>query len=60
MVAELEFVPVDESAANFDVGGDGRVLVVRPTSVGEWRGHLEVVVGWGTKLELSTRSIRAR
>ena len=49
VVAELEFVPVDESAANFDVGGDGRVLVVRPTSVGEWRGHVEVILEWSER-----------
>jgi len=42
------FLPMDESAANYDVAGDARVLVVRPTSVGEWRWHLEVVSGWGS------------
>ena len=47
VVAEMAFVPVDESAANYDVAGDGRVLVVRPTSVGEWRGHVEVILDWG-------------
>jgi Tol biopolymer transport system component len=46
VVAEMAFLPMDESAANYDVAGDGRVLVVRPTSVGEWRGHLEVVSHW--------------
>lgn len=44
LVAEIDCVATEESVANYDVGADGRLLVVRPTSRESYRKHLEVVL----------------
>ena len=46
VVAELDFLPTEEARANYDVGPDGRVLIVRSTSKESYLGHIEIVQPW--------------
>src|SRR6185436_8737783 len=49
-IAQLDFIPSDESEANYDVAPDGRLLVVRSTSKESYQHHVNVVLHWPAEL----------
>jgi hypothetical protein len=51
---KADFIPGNESMANYDVGPDGRFLAVRGRSAGHRAGHLNVVLQWADHLERGT------
>jgi serine/threonine-protein kinase len=50
LLFEQDFQPTCETQTNFDVGPDGRFLVVRSTSEESMAGHVVVVLDWDMEL----------